>query len=168
MQIDMNDCAANCPFCNSAIEFSIDLLDTIVLCPVCQEEICLSKNDIIDFSEAKRREEKFQQEKAEIEKRELLKLKQLKEKKAEIEKRELLKLKQLKEKQERSRTEYRFIVLKFEDVETTLNHLWHNEGWQVVAQSTVFLSETSASWGGLGGGTKTEGIAYTLKREKDI
>ena len=76
----MNDCAANCPFCNSAIEFSIDLLDTIVLCPVCQEEICLSKNDIIDFSEAKRREEKFQQDKAEIEKRELLKLKQLKEK----------------------------------------------------------------------------------------
>ena len=150
MQIDMNDCAANCPFCNSAIEFSIDLLDTIVLCPVCQEEICLSKNDIIDFSEAKRREEKFQQENVEIEKR------------------ELLKLKQLKEKQKRSRTEYRFIVLKFEDVETTLNHLWHNEGWQVVAQSTVFLSETSASLGGLGGGTKTEGIAYTLKREKDI
>ena len=160
----MNDCTANCPFCNSAIEFSIDLLDTIILCPCCKEEICFSENDIIEFSEAGKKRIETKKREEEARQKEI----QAQQRIAEVAKqKEIARLNQQK-KQERCKTEYRFIVLKFEDVETTLNRLWRNEGWQVVAQSTVFLSETSASLGGIGGGTKTEGIAYTLKREKDI
>lgn len=36
------------------------------------------------------------------------------------------------------------------------------DGWQVVSQSTVFLSETSGGLMGLSGGTRQEGILYTL------
>ena len=69
---------------------------------------------------------------------------------------------------ERIKTEYCFIILKFADVEETLNRLWQDEGWQVVSQSTVFLSESSGGIGGFSAGTRTEGIAYTLKREKIV
>ena len=71
-------------------------------------------------------------------------------------------------REERMKTEYSFIILKFDEVETSLNHLWQEEGWQVVSQSTVFLSETSAGMFGCSGSTRTEGIAYTLKREKIV
>ena len=40
------------------------------------------------------------------------------------------------------------------------------EGWHVVSQSTVFLSETSGGLLGIAGGTRQEGILYTLEREK--
>ena len=146
----MNDCKANCPLCNSAIEFSIDLLDTIILCPCCKEEICFSEKDIIEFSEAVKK--RIEAKKIEEE----VKQKQAQQRIAE------------RKKQERFKQEYRFIILKFEEIENTLNHLLHNEGWQVVSQSTVFLSETSAGFGSLERGTKTEGIAYTLKKEKIV
>ena len=40
------------------------------------------------------------------------------------------------------------------------------EGWHVVSQSTVFLSETSGGLLGIAGRTRQEGILYTLEREK--
>ena len=39
------------------------------------------------------------------------------------------------------------------------------DGWRVVSQSTIFMSETSGLMG-LSGGTRQEGILYTLMREK--
>ena len=66
---------------------------------------------------------------------------------------------------ERARVEYRFLILELDNVEYTLNRLWRDEGWQVVSQSTVFLSESSLGVGGFSGSTRKEGIAFTLKRE---
>lgn len=67
---------------------------------------------------------------------------------------------------ERSKTEYRFLILELDKIEYTLNRLWREDGWQVVSQSTVLLSESSLGVGGFSAGTKKEGIAFTLKREK--
>ena len=66
---------------------------------------------------------------------------------------------------ERTKIEYRFLILELDNIESTLNRLWRNEGWEVVSQSTVFLSENSLGVGGFSGGTRKEGIAFTLKRE---
>ena len=66
---------------------------------------------------------------------------------------------------ERARIEYRFLILEFDNIEYTLNRLWRDEGWQVISQSTVFLSESNLGVGGFSGGTRKEGIAFTLKRE---
>lgn len=146
----MSDCAANCPFCNSVVKFSTDLLNTIILCPNCNGEVCFFENDILEFSEAEKRKKEANEREAYVARQ-----------------REIGRLNQQK-KQERAKTEYRFVVLAIEDVEKKLNNLWINEGWQVVSQSTVFLSELSAGLGGISAGARTEGIAYTLKREKNI
>ncbi len=135
----MSNYTAFCPLCNSAVEFSSDLLDKIIVCSNCKEEIVFSENYIIDFLEVARKEEELKREAIRQRKRE-----------------------------ERAQTEYCFIILKFNDIDKTLNNLWLNEGWQVVSQSTVFLSESSSGFGGLSSGSRTEGIAYTLKREKIV
>lgn len=57
------------------------------------------------------------------------------------------------------------MVVEFKDAEEIINHLWQSEGWYVVSQSTVFLSESSGGWGGLSAGTKTEGLALVFRRD---
>ena len=146
----MSNQTAFCPLCNSAVEFSSDLLDKIIVCSNCKEEIVFSENDIIDFLEVVRKEEELKREAA---------------RKEEELKREAIRQ---RKREERAQTEYCFIILEFSDIGKTLNNLWLNEGWQVVSQSTVFLSESSAGFGGLSNGSRTEGIAYTLKREKIV
>ena len=121
----MTDHVANCPFCNTPVKITQELLNQVLCCPNCREEICFSEED---FAEEEKRQAQL----------------------------------------ERLKIEYRFIILKLNEVEETLNYLWQDEGWQVVSQSTVFLSESSGGIGGLSAGTRTEGIAYTLKREKSV
>ena len=55
----MSNYTAFCPLCNSAVEFSSVLLDKIIVCSNCKEEIVFSENDIIDFLEAARKEEEL-------------------------------------------------------------------------------------------------------------
>ena len=64
--------------------------------------------------------------------------------------------------------EYKTIMLEVDDTENMSEKLNAQaaEGWRVVSQSTVFLSETSGGLMGLSGGTRQEGIFYTLEREK--
>lgn len=64
--------------------------------------------------------------------------------------------------------EYKVVILEVAaapEMTRQLN-LYVREGWRVISQSTIFISETSAGLMGLGGGTKQEGILYTLEREK--
>ena len=67
-------------------------------------------------------------------------------------------------REERKRTEYRFLILELKrgDIERELNRLYRDQGWEVVSQSTVFLSEDHHDMRDV---TRKEGIAFTLKRE---
>lgn len=61
--------------------------------------------------------------------------------------------------------EYKFIVVEMGNVEAALNFLL-KEGWYVVSQSTVLVSEKKNGLQGIVGTVKKEGIAYTLARQK--
>lgn len=61
--------------------------------------------------------------------------------------------------------EFKFIVVKFNEAEQVINSLYCSEGWYVISQSTIFLGETSAGWGGLGAATREEGLALILRRD---
>ena len=65
-------------------------------------------------------------------------------------------------------TEYQVLLLDIEHPQAMAEKLnaQAKKGWQVVSQSTIFLSETSPGILGLGNGERQEGILYTLKREK--
>ena len=71
-------------------------------------------------------------------------------------------------REERKRTEYRFLVLELGRnqhggaIERELNRLYRDQGWEVVSQSTVFLSEDHRDMRDV---KRKEGIAFTLKRE---
>ena len=148
----MENLAANCPFCNTSIKITKELVNQVVICPNCNEEVCFSDDDLFDIDSLEKTRHL-----AEIQ---LAEAQQAEAKRAAAAKR-------LAEIQyQRSQTEYRFIILEFDKIENTLNYLWQHEGWQVVSQSTVFLSENSVGIGGFAGSTRKEGIAYTLKREK--
>ena len=60
--------------------------------------------------------------------------------------------------------EYKVVILEVGNTDKMSMELnkYAADGWQVVSQSTVFLSETSAGLMGLAGGTRQEGILYTL------
>jgi hypothetical protein len=64
--------------------------------------------------------------------------------------------------------EYKVIMLEVDDTEKLSKKLSAQaaEGWHDVSQSTVFLSEASGGLMGFSGGTRQEGILYTLEREK--
>lgn len=62
--------------------------------------------------------------------------------------------------------EYKFQIFEFDEIPQGLSAL-AADGWEVVSQSTIFLSEGSAGLLGISGGTRTEGIGYTLKRFKN-
>lgn len=64
--------------------------------------------------------------------------------------------------------EYKVVILEVGNTDKMSMELnkYAADGWQVVSQSTVFLSETSAGLMGLAGGTRQEGILYTLCRKK--
>ena len=63
---------------------------------------------------------------------------------------------------------YKVVILEVGNTDKMSMELnkYASDGWQVVSQSTVFLSETSAGLMGLAGGTRQEGILYTLCRKK--
>ena len=67
------------------------------------------------------------------------------------------------EPQRKSR--FKFVIAKFDDVERIVNTLYKEEGWYVVSQSTVFLSETSGGIGGFGAGTREEGLALIFRKD---
>ncbi len=165
-------CFVNCPFCNTSMDIPKELINQIVLCPNCKEELCFSEEDFIEFQ---KKSDQIEVQKIEAEERlEAQKTEELKQKIEAEERLEAQKTEELKQKieaierSERTKTEYRFLILKIEEIESTLNRLWLNEGWHVVSQSTVFLSEQSLGIGSFTGSTRTEGIAYTLKRERKI
>lgn len=62
--------------------------------------------------------------------------------------------------------EYKAVILEIKSTGEMSRELnkYASEGWHVVSQSTVFLSETSGLMG-LSGGTRQEGILYTLCRK---
>ena len=64
--------------------------------------------------------------------------------------------------------EYKVIILEVGSAYNMSRELnkYAAGGWCVVSQSTVFLSETSGGLMGFAGGTRQEGILYTLCREK--
>ena len=63
------------------------------------------------------------------------------------------------------KSSFKFIIAQFDEVEEILNMLYRQEGWYVVSQSTVFLSETSGGIGGFGAGTREEGLALILRKD---
>ena len=69
------------------------------------------------------------------------------------------------EAESRRKSKFKFVIAKFDDVERIVNTLYKEEGWYVVSQSTVFLSETSGGIGGFGAGTREEGLALIFRKD---
>lgn len=63
--------------------------------------------------------------------------------------------------------EYKTAVIEIDkpdEMSEKLN-LYAKDGWLVVSQRTIFLSEGMVGFGGIGVGTKCEAILYTFKKE---
>ena len=58
---------------------------------------------------------------------------------------------------------YKFLILKFEDVEDTINQ-FATDDWEVISHSTVFLSENSGGLWGVSAGTREEGLSIILSK----
>ena len=63
------------------------------------------------------------------------------------------------------KSKFNFLIVKFDDVERIVNSLYREEGWYVISQSTVFLSESSGSIAGFGAGTREEGLALIFRKD---
>jgi DNA-directed RNA polymerase subunit RPC12/RpoP len=66
--------------------------------------------------------------------------------------------------------EYKTAVIEIDEPDKMAEqlNLYAKDGWLVVSQSTIFLSEGSIGLYGFGAGTRREGILYTFKREKKV
>ena len=127
-----------CPHCSKAFSISEENFDRICVCPHCHKEIDFTKDDIAsEETDTLREDENLQ----------------------------LFKNKIVSNIQSRRKTRFKFLIAKFNEVERTINYLYHTEGWYVVSQSTVFLKESSGSIGGFGTGTREEGLALILRKD---
>ena len=61
------------------------------------------------------------------------------------------------------KSSFKFVVAKFDEVEELINTLYKQEGWYVVSQSTVFLSETPGIFTSTS--TREEGLALILRKD---
>ena len=59
------------------------------------------------------------------------------------------------------KSSFKFVVAKFDEVEELINTLYKQEGWYVVSQSTVFISDTP----GIFTNTREEGLALILRKD---
>lgn len=126
-----------CPHCSKVLSISEENFDNICVCPYCHKEIDFTQDDIA-FDETLREEENR-----------LL----------------LNENKKVLGMQSRKKSRFKFVIAKFDEVEGLINMLYQKEGWYVISQSTVFLSETSGGIGGFGAGTREEGIAMILRKD---
>ncbi len=140
-----------CPHCSQKLTISEEHIDNICLCPHCHEEVCFNMEDIeLEKKMQMDLEKKIQEENNRI-----------REKNIRIQEENKRRLKM----QSRRKTSFKFIIAKFNDVERIVNMLYWEEGWYVISQSTVFLSESSGSIGGFGSGRREEGLALILRKD---
>ncbi len=138
-----------CSHCSQKLTISEEQIDSIYVCPHCHEELCFSMEDIeMERKMQKELEEKIQEENNRI-----------REENIRIQEENIRSLKI----QSRRKTSFKFVIAKFNEVEKIVNSLYQEDGWYVVSQSTVFLSESSEVI--FGTGRREEGLALIFRKD---
>lgn len=175
----------HCPHCGQPIEADDRLKNQISQCPTCGKNIIINQpNDRFDIflcdyckticsREKEFRELTYKCEKCKKKFSPILGKWALQQEKIEEEKnlkeQELKRQEQLLELHQKqqvwSKTSYKVLILKFNEAEKIINMLAHQEGWRVISHSTVFLSESTAGFGGFEAATRKEGLAVILQKD---
>ena len=121
-----------CPHCSKTLSISEENFDNICVCPHCHKEIDFTRDDIA-------LEESLREEEDEL----------------------LSRANRVLLKQSQRKSRFKFVIARFDEVEGLLNLLYREEGWYVISQSTIFLSETP----GFASSTREEGLALILRRD---
>lgn len=126
-----------CPHCSKMLSLSEENFDNICICPHCHEEIDFAKDDVASEETSREEENKrFQKEN-----------------------------KVLLNMQSRIKSRFKFVIARFDEVEGLINLLYRQEGWYVISQSTVFISETETPGFFSNSNTREEGLALIFRKD---